>query len=154
MPDTAIVTATADRVRITVPRAALVDPVCALAKEVHAGSPILEALHYLASAGRKVTQPDDEREESYDAACNEHDQALADVLDLLGDIDWTMTPQQAEQLAARVHDATLEARGLFECPCGAIGRQVDAVWDDMRLFARCGQDCSDAAAEHAQAGAQ
>lgn len=103
------VTAEPGRVAVTVPRDALVDAVCALAKEIAAGGPILAAFDYLASAGRELALSDDERDISYDAACNEQDQALTDLFEVLGDVKWRLTAEGANHLGWQLIHAAQDA---------------------------------------------
>jgi hypothetical protein len=134
-------------VEVTPPGEALLDLIVALADEVHAGSHVAVLLDDVATASRRLGHHESEVNRL------KLDLAVQTLLRELPDLRWDLTPEQAADQASRWVDAALEARGLFECPCGTIRPEAEAVWDEMHVFRRCSADCWDAAGEHAQAGA-
>jgi hypothetical protein len=103
------------RIAITLPADAVADLLADLAKGVNEpGDDVCGAIDELSYAQQLVDMDESERREQetdWEAACQRRDQAVADLLALVGPARWEMSVVDAADLAVRLLNARAVALG-------------------------------------------
>lgn len=140
--------AMARTVLLPVPPDAIAGMLTDIAVNVHDGTCTLAYLDYLVAAKRDLDDTFYDSGLTEAARVQQYDEAVAALLAQLSDPVLEMSPEQALQLASRLADAALEARGCIECACGVVVARAVAVEDGLGGF-RHSQECLDEACERA-----